>query len=137
LPRTPPGGCNRVMSEPSPSPSPVLVVALVRDLLLASRITTAAREVGVPLRIVRDPAVLAPETEAPLVLVDLNLAGALESAATWKSSAPDRRVVGFVSHVDGATVNRAREAGLSEVLARSRFFEALETLLRGHVRGTT
>jgi hypothetical protein len=62
------------------------------------------------------------------LLVDLNLAGAIEAAAHWKN-ATGSRVVGFVSHVDTDTTRQAREAGLDQVMARSGFVEALPALI--------
>ena len=38
-------------------------------------------------------------------------------------------MIGYVSHVDAATTTAARAAGLTTVMARSRFVEQLPTLL--------
>jgi hypothetical protein len=101
----------------------------VRDLLLASRVTTAARAAGAPVQLVRDPAALA-EQQGERLVVDLNQPGALDAAARWKGQQPDlRRVIGFVSHVDGETIAAARQAGLDHVLARSALAEKLPRLL--------
>jgi hypothetical protein len=105
------------------------VIALVRDLILGSRISSAAAGLGIGLRTVRDAAQLA-QIDGDRLLVDLNLQGAIEAAAAWKDGAAGRRVVGFVSHVDAETASRAREAGIDRVLARSRFVELLPDLLR-------
>ena len=105
--------------------APVLV--LVRDLILSSRITATAKELGVAYRLLRNPALLPGET-GRLLIVDLNLPDALEQAAAWQKS-KQCDVVGFVSHVDADTINRAREAGLQKVMARSRFVELLPAIL--------
>jgi hypothetical protein len=55
---------------------------------------------------------------------------AIEAAQAWKG-ATGGEVVGFVSHVDTATIDRARAAGIDRVLARSRFVELLPQLLVG------
>lgn len=104
---------------------PVLV--LVRDLMFSSRISAAARAAGVAITALRDPVQISGARGRRLI-VDLNQPGALEAAAEWKTaSAGD--VVGFVSHVDGETIARARAAGIGRVLPRSRFVEILPDLL--------
>jgi hypothetical protein len=113
---------------PSVSPPPQ-VVALVRDLMFASRIRLAAKDLGVDVRLVRDPGHLI-AAGGNRLLVDLNQEGAIEAARQWKE-ATGGVVVGFVSHVDVETVTRARSAGIDQVMARSRFVEVLPDLLRG------
>src|SRR4051794_8185170 len=105
---------------------PVLV--LVRDLLFSSKITATAQAMQLPVKIVRDPAKLISEQGSRLI-VDLNQAGALEAAMEWKKAfaAP---VIGFVSHVDRETIDRAQAAGIDQVLARSAFVQRLEELLK-------
>jgi hypothetical protein len=112
---------------PEPASDPILV--LVRDLLLASRITATAKPLGVSYKLLRDPAALDGNMDAPLLLADLNLPGAIEAAAGWGKAKEGRRAIGFVSHVDAETIARARQAGIVEVYARSKFFESLESLL--------
>ena len=111
------------------------VIALVRDLIFASRITATAADVGTPITLVRDPAKLSEhQTSSPdgLLIVDLNLSAAIDAARAWKA-ATGGTVTGFVSHVDTPTIAAAREAGVDRVLARSRFIELLPELLRGEV----
>ncbi len=104
------------------------VLALVRDLMFSSKVTATARAVGSEVQVIREPGKLARQPGRTL-LVDLNLPGAIEAAAGWKTENPAARVVGFVSHVDTATIQRAREAGL-EVMARSGFVDSLASLLK-------
>lgn len=108
-----------------PESSPVL--ALVRDLMFSSRISATARAVGAEVRVLRDPAQLE-NSVGSLLLVDLNLPGALESAAAWKQSTKST-VIAFVSHVDTETIARAREFGLDRVMSRGGFVEALPSIL--------
>lgn len=115
-----------VLDTPS-SPEPVLV--LVRDLLFASRISATARALNVPVVMLRDERTL-PEQNGRRLIIDLNQPGALEAAVEWKRQR-DRDVIGFVSHVDAETIRRAREAGVDQVLPRSRFVAGLESILRG------
>ena len=107
--------------------TPLPVLALVRDLMFSSKITATARAVGVEVEVVREPGMLG-ERKGRVLVVDLNLPGAIEAAAGWRGANPGYRVVGFVSHVDTPSIQRGREAGL-EVMARSRFVEALPALL--------
>jgi CheY-like chemotaxis protein len=107
-------------------PNPVL--ALVRDLIFATKISTAAKGVGVAVKMIRDPAMLGQEP-GRLLLVDLNLPGAIEAAAQWRAGTAAGPVIGFVSHVDADTAARARSAGIEQVMARSRFVQVLPDLL--------
>ena len=105
------------------------MLVLVRDLIFASRIGVTARALGVDIRQLRDPALLAAETARGRLIVDLNQDGALDAAVEWKQRTGGE-VIGFVAHVDGETIRRARDAGIDQVLPRSRFVAELESLLR-------
>src|SRR5258706_3951303 len=107
------------------------IVLLCRDLMFVSKVTATARTLGVAVQVVRDPAQL-PQggQQGGRLLVDLNQAGAIEAAAAWKT-ATGGRVIGFVSHVDTETIERARGAGLDEVVPRSRFTAMLEQIVGG------
>ena len=63
------------------------------------------------------------------MIVDLNLTGAIEAAAEWRKTG-NRKVAGFVSHVDAKTIAQAKSAGIDQVLARSQFVQILPDLLR-------
>jgi hypothetical protein len=115
------------MADETPQPPTLLI--LCRDLLLGSRITAAAQSAGVSFRVVRDAAKLAGQAGRRLI-VDLNQDGAVDAAAAWRS-ATGNEVIGFVSHVDGETISRARDAGLVHVLARSQFVAQLPQLMSG------
>jgi hypothetical protein len=110
------------------------VLVLVRDLIFASRITATGADVGAAVTLIRDPAKLLADTGARLLIVDLNLPGAIAAAGGWKR-ATGGSVTGFVSHVDSATIAAARDAGVDRVLARSRFVELLPQLLSGEAKG--
>ncbi len=117
------------MSESSVT-SPITVVALVRDLMFVGRLTAEARAAGVPIKIIRDPAMLNSDTQLSLLLVDLNLPGAIESAGKYKSRSAATPIIGFVAHTDTATIDSARAAGIDRVLARSAFVVQLPSLLK-------
>jgi DNA-binding NarL/FixJ family response regulator len=104
------------------------VLALVRDLMFVGRIVAEARTAGVPLTVIRDPAKLS-GVAGRLLIVDLNLDGALEAAAAW-AAASGHPTVAFAAHTDTATIAKARAAGLAQVLARSAFVDRLPGLLR-------
>ena len=110
------------------------VILLIRDLMFMARVTGTAKELGVPVKVVRDPAKLAAEAapgeagQSGRLIVDLNLDGAIEAAAAWKA-AGGGAVAGFVSHVDSDTIRRAREAGIDRVMPRSQFVQVLPDLL--------
>jgi DNA-binding NarL/FixJ family response regulator len=110
-------------------PTDPAVLCLCRDLLFQSKITATARSAGVSFQVLRDANLLT-DQPARLLLVDLNQPAALEAAARWRA-ATDGAVVGFVSHVDAATVTAARAAGLTEVLARSAFTDRLAAIIAG------
>ena len=103
-------------------------LVLVRDLLFASKISATAQAAKVQIKIIRDAEKLAGESGDRLIL-DLNQPGALEAAVQWKSSHPGQ-AIGFVSHVDRATIDRAQAAGIDQVLPRSQFVARLPELLR-------
>lgn len=98
------------------------VVAYTPDLMDRSKIAAAAPEVD----FVAGPADLpARAGMAELVVVDLARPGVLEVLAELSASA---RVVGYGSHVDRATLERAAAAGC-EAMPRSQFFRSLGELL--------
>src|SRR5690242_19512218 len=94
---------------------PILV--LVRDLMFASRISATARAENAQVTMLRDVAQLATASGARLI-VDLNQSGAIEAAASWKQQ-HGGEVFGFVSHVDQETIDRAKAAGIDQIMARS------------------
>jgi hypothetical protein len=108
-------------------PREPIVLALVRDLMFSSRITAACRAAEIEVRVIRDPHAMA-NAPGRLLLVDLNLVGAIDAAANWRQSTGGK-VIGFVSHVDTDTIAAARDKGLDQVMARSGFVQALPSVL--------
>lgn len=111
------------MNDPPP---PILV--LVRDLMIASKIRATAQSINAAVQMLREPSQLAGAAGHRLI-ADLNQPGVLDAAVAWKG-ATGGEVVGFASHVDTATIQSARLAGIDRVLPRSRFVEVLPELLR-------
>src|SRR3954471_23299818 len=113
----------RTIAAMADSPEQPSILLLCRDLMFLSKVTATARAAGVNVQVVRDPTML--PAMGTRLLVDLNQDGALDAAAGWKA-ATGGEVIGFVSHVDGETIQRARQAGLDQTLPRSRFTADLE-----------
>jgi CheY-like chemotaxis protein len=112
------------------------VIALVSDLMFASRIREAALARGTALRSARSPEALlsACREERPsLVLADLDdsRVRALEAVQALRQDPAfsDLAVIGFVSHVDAERARAAQAAGCSRVLARGAFVQLLPQLL--------
>ena len=106
------------------------MLALVRDLIFQSRITAIARRQGVAVRLLRDPALLDPQTPGRRLLVDLDLEGALPAAIKWLQ-ATARPAAGVVQHVHVERIREARAGGIDPVITRGRF----ETVLPGWLAG--
>ena len=102
-------------------------LALVRDLMFASKILATAEAHRRAVKLVRDPAKLADES-GDCLLVDLQLEGATTAASAWKSRT-NGRVIGFSAHVDTQAIAEARSAGLDQVLSRGAFAARLEEIL--------
>ncbi len=103
------------------------VAAVIGDLLLFSRIDSAARDAGVDLVRVDDPSLLPADVD--LVLVDWSL-----RRPGWADALRRRRsgrIVLFGPHTDLEAHAEARAAGIGPMWARSRLFSKLRTLLSG------
>ena len=101
---------------------------LCDDLLFSSRVVGTAKALGLQVRTARSPVelfALATDASPSCVIVDLNTPGlAIEALpARWT---PRPFLIGYGSHVDAATLNRARDAGFDVVWPRSKFVEELE-----------
>lgn len=108
------------------------VVAYVPDLMLGSRVSGAAKQAGVGLKMCGTAdALAAAAPEARLVIVDLNARGAIGLVERVAALAEAPQMVGFVSHVDAETIEAARAAGCGEIQARSAFFPGLAERLTG------
>jgi CheY-like chemotaxis protein len=108
-----------------------MILVAVDDLMFSSRISTAAKAAGAPIRFARsaDAVLEAARAEKPtLVILDLNSARTrpMEILEALKRDP----ALADVSHVDTATIEAARKAGVDRVLARSAFVEQLPALLQ-------
>jgi hypothetical protein len=109
------------MSEAEP------IIALMSDLIFFSKIAAEARAAGQSATMIRSASALG-ETAGKMLLVDLNMAGAIDAAAKWQQ-ATGKPAVGFVSHVDADAIAAAKAAGIQQVMARSRFVQVLPDLV--------
>lgn len=104
------------------------VLALVPDLMLASRVDGALRNAGHEVRL----GGAEPEGagfDADLVVCDLE---AVEPEAALGQGVP---VIGFYSHVDVETRRKAESAGLDLVIPRSRMARELPELVEDLLSG--
>ena len=104
--------------------------------MFTSKIKTTATQLGAAVKFARSAdAALAEMRASPpsLVILDLNnpRTSPLAIIASMKRDPALASVptIGYVSHVDAATINAARDAGVGEVLARSAFTTQLAEIL--------
>lgn len=96
------------------------VVALVSDLMLASRVEGALRAAGHEVEVRAEPD--ADSVAADLIVADLE---AIDAAAVAALGPP---TLGFYAHVDVETRRRAERAGFDLVVPRSRMARELPQL---------
>jgi CheY-like chemotaxis protein len=113
-----------------------VILAILDDLLFTSKIRGAAAQAGVPIAFARSSAAALEQMRAvqpSLVLLDLNnpRTDPLGIVATMKSDPVLAAIptIGYVAHVDTATIEAARGAGVDDVLARSAFAGNLPAIL--------
>lgn len=97
------------------------IAAYTPDLMDRSRITSALPDAEI--RYVGSPEALVGLAGIDLVVVDLSKKGVLEALPGIVASGV--RLVAYGSHVDKKLLDAAREAGVADVLPRSKFFGGL------------
>ena len=115
-----------------------MILAILDDLMFTSKIRTTAGHVGAAIAFARSSqgALEQMRAEAPsLVILDLNnpRTDPIGTVAAMRADAALASIptLGYVSHVDTATIEAARAAGVGTVLARSAFATNLAEILRG------
>jgi CheY-like chemotaxis protein len=105
------------------------VVAVVTDLFFQSRISAAARHLGIRIRYVSPSE--AADTPHPFraALVDLDAGGDVTRAIAALRAAADGPIVAFGPHVDTDRRKAARTSGADRVLAKSKFVTELPHIL--------
>lgn len=107
---------------------------LCDDLIFSSRIGGTARDHGLTIQTARTVEALAAMAEkqpprcvfVDLAQPELNIA---DLVRTIRELHPGCRFIAYGSHVDAASLRRAREAGCDVVLPRSKFVEELPRAL--------
>lgn len=109
------------------------VLALVDDLFFQARLMETARQLEVELRICTTPDALLDEIAKhtpQLVILDLNARhNPIEAIERLQAKGRDIPLMGFLSHVQADLAERARAAGCSNVMPRSKFTRDLATIL--------
>lgn len=113
-----------------------MIVCAIDDLLFSVKVKTAAKVLGTEIHFERSPGEVlntVRDKRPALVIFDLNSVrlAPIETIAAMKAD-PELaavRTLGYVSHVDSATIEAARHAGIDQVLARSAFVERLGEIL--------
>lgn len=113
-----------------------MIVCAVDDLMFSIKISTAAKSLQADVYFERSADKLLETIRAKrpsLVIFDLNSARMrpLEAVANLKRDAELAAIptLGYVSHVDTATIEAARSSGIDQVLARSAFVNQLGEIL--------
>jgi CheY-like chemotaxis protein len=118
------------------------VLALVDDIFFQARISATAKQVGVePVFVGTADALLERarplldaanemRSRCELIVIDLNTrADAIGALKQLRDAGNQTPVVAFLSHIQTELLERAREAGCTEVMARSRFTQDLAAIL--------
>jgi CheY-like chemotaxis protein len=108
------------------------VVYFIQDMLFTSKVREVAKQIGVSVQAVRDPAALAAAAgSAKLVILDLRLPAASDALARLAADPLARAVpsIGFVDHEKVEVMDDARAKGCGQVMAKGQFASALPKLL--------
>jgi DNA-binding NarL/FixJ family response regulator len=110
------------------------VLALVRDLLLRSRIEAAADALGIEVvyaSSIETAHARCAELQPHLLFADLSdSAFPLDKTAGLSAVSPATRLIGFASHVDMKALKAAKDAGFTRTLSRSEFTAMVPELLK-------
>ena len=107
------------------------IVALVPDLMFATRIEDAAKHLGYPVRALGagdDFDAVVMHEQPALVIVALDAANWQNAVTAAKRAGA--RVLAFGSHKNVELMQQAKAAGCDEVVARSRMASELPSLLQ-------
>lgn len=111
---------------------------LVADLFFRSKIRAVAEAAGVTVQFARSAdelQTLLPKTQSGAsIIIDLNDRSLRPLEILPGLAQAGHQLLGFLSHVDVATANAAREVGCT-VLPRSKFVENLPAILAGDFSG--
>jgi CheY-like chemotaxis protein len=114
------------------------ILAVLDDLFFTVKINEAAKRAGVPVEFVKTAKDALDKAQAhpPLIILDLNCTALdpVKLIEDLKSHAALKEIplIGYVSHVQAELIQKAREAGCDQVLARSAFSKDLPQILKRH-----
>lgn len=110
------------------------VLFLCANLMFASRVSSAAATLKMPLQVLASAGDLAAKLtgDTRLVIIDLGQSGldVPSVVAEVRAKSPAARIVAFGSHVNEAALAEARAAGCDEVMPNSQFDRTYVELLR-------
>jgi DNA-binding NarL/FixJ family response regulator len=109
------------------------VVAFIDDIFFQAKVVETARHLDVEFRACASTDALKAEiakAKPKLVIVDLNArADAFGAISLLKAEANDVPMIAFLSHVQVELAEKARAAGCTDVMPRSKFTRDLATIL--------
>jgi DNA-binding NarL/FixJ family response regulator len=113
-----------------------MIVCAIDDLMFSIKVSTAAKSLQADVYFERSAEKLMAtvrEKRPSLVIFDLNSTRLrpIEAITNLKAD-PELgaiRTLGYVAHVDSATIDAARAAGIDQILARSAFMDQLGSIL--------
>jgi DNA-binding NarL/FixJ family response regulator len=133
-------------SKPQEGAGQASVLFIGNDLMFQSKISSACRQSGMSLGVIRNPKVLggasisgasisaADEPGVPrLIVVDLGLANLdlAEVLASGRQIWPTTKWLGYGAHVQADRLDSATELGLDVVLTRGQFDRDMVRVLQG------
>ena len=128
-------------SKPQEGAGQASVLFIGNDLMFQSKISSACRQSGMSLGVIRNPKVLggasisaADEPGVPrLIVVELGLANLdlAEVLASGRQIWPTTKWLGYGAHVQADRLDSATELGLDVVLTRGQFDRDMVRVLQG------
>jgi len=123
-------------SKPQEGAGQAGVLFIGNDLMFQSKISSACRQSGMSLGVIRNPKDLggASISGAPrLIVVDLGLANLdlAEVLASGRQIWPTTKWLGYGAHVQAERLDSATELGLDVVLTRGQFDRDMVRVLQG------
>jgi DNA-binding NarL/FixJ family response regulator len=112
------------------------IIALVPDLLAASRIAEAAKRAGLRVEVIESRSELdALLPSASLLVLDLGIAGSDMAAAVARAQGVP--VIAFGRHTDLARIRAAHSVGIDHFYPRGRFLEDVAAILQQALAGAS
>lgn len=111
------------------------VLALVDDIFFQAKMQETAKSLGVALKVVGSGEQFVTESQSAnptLLIVDLNSRqNPVDAVMRLRAAGSQAPIIAFLSHVQVELAERARAAGCTEVMPRSKFTAQLAQILSG------